>query len=162
MAEAIARTSHNVDETKAFAASLASCAQPGDIFVLSGDLGAGKTQFSQGFAAGLGITEPVTSPTFNLVFEYPAGRIPLYHFDVYRLEDISELDDIGFYEMLDGDGICLVEWGEKFLEAFEDDFVHITIAHAEGDLRTLTVEPHGLRAAELVRAWLADAPAENE
>lgn len=152
---AVLRTSQSVDETKALAASLASWSQPGDVFVLSGDLGAGKTQFSQGFARGLGIDEAVTSPTFNLVLEYPSGRIPLYHFDLYRLDDIAELDDIGFYELLEGDGVSLVEWGEKFLEAFDDAYVWVNIALADDGSRVISIEPSGQRAHDLVHNWLA-------
>ena len=156
MSDIVSETSQSVEATKRLAASLASCAQPGDVFVLSGDLGAGKTQFSQGFARGLGIDEPVTSPTFNLVFEYPKGRIPLYHFDLYRLDDIAQLDDIAFYELLDGEGVSLVEWGEKFLEAFDGAYVLVRIVLADDGSRVISIEPNGQRAHDLVHNWLAE------
>ncbi len=92
---------------------LAEEAQQGDIFTLSGDLGAGKTAFSKGFAHGLGVEDEVTSPTFTIVCEYGSGRIPLYHFDMYRLADGSELEDIGAEEYLYGNGVCLIEWPEN-------------------------------------------------
>ncbi|MBS4899438.1 MAG: tRNA (adenosine(37)-N6)-threonylcarbamoyltransferase complex ATPase subunit type 1 TsaE [Clostridiales bacterium] len=92
---------------------LAEEAKQGDIFTLSGDLGAGKTAFSKGFAHGLGVEDEVTSPTFTIVCEYGFGRIPLYHFDMYRLADGSELEDIGAEEYLYGNGVCLIEWPEN-------------------------------------------------
>ncbi|MDU0939924.1 MAG: tRNA (adenosine(37)-N6)-threonylcarbamoyltransferase complex ATPase subunit type 1 TsaE [Clostridiales bacterium] len=92
---------------------LAEEAKQGDIFTLSGDLGAGKTAFSKGFAHGLGVEDEVTSPTFTIVCEYGSGRIPLYHFDMYRLADGSELEDIGAEEYLYGNGVCLIEWPEN-------------------------------------------------
>lgn len=92
---------------------LAEEAKQGDIFTLSGDLGAGKTAFSKGFAHGLGVEDEVTSPTFTIVCEYGSGRIPLYHFDMYRLADGSELEDIGAEEYLYGNGVCLIEWAEN-------------------------------------------------
>jgi len=105
-------------ETVALAESLARKARPGDVLCLCGPLGAGKTAFAQGFARGLGIARPVTSPTFTLVQVYEEGRLPLYHFDLYRLISdgaVSEeaLDDIGFEEYIEGEGVCLVEWAEE-------------------------------------------------
>ena len=153
VAAVVLRTSHAAEETKELAASLALCCEAGDVIMLSGDLGAGKTQFSQGFACGLGVAEPVTSPTFNLVFEYRSGRLPLYHFDLYRLDDIDELDDIGFYELVEGDGVSLVEWGEKFSEAFDDSCLQITIGIEDDGARTIAAIAHGGRASDLLRAW---------
>lgn len=119
--------SASVDETQAYARRIAELVQAGDCFILSGDLGAGKTHFAQGFARGLGIDRAVASPTFNIVLTYPEARIPLYHFDVYRLEHASELEDIDFYALVEGDGVSLVEWGEKFDEAIDEADVHVTI-----------------------------------
>ncbi|MBR1629772.1 MAG: tRNA (adenosine(37)-N6)-threonylcarbamoyltransferase complex ATPase subunit type 1 TsaE, partial [Lachnospiraceae bacterium] len=103
-------------ETYSLAKALAKEANPGEVFALIGDLGAGKTVFAKGFAAGLGIKEPVTSPTFTIVCEYEGGRIPLYHFDVYRLDDPEELFEIGFEEYLYGEGVCLIEWADRIWE----------------------------------------------
>ena len=96
-------------ETQRFAAELAVTAKAGDVFCLCGPLGAGKTAFAQGFARGLGVTEPVTSPTFTLMQTYTSGRLPLYHFDLYRTEGVINLD---FEDYLYGDGICLIEWAQ--------------------------------------------------
>lgn len=100
---------------------------PGDIMCLDGDLGVGKTVFTQGVAAGLGIDEAVCSPTFTLIQEYHEGRIPLYHFDVYRISDISEMDELGYEEYFYGDGACLIEWGCLIREVIPDNAVYITI-----------------------------------
>jgi len=101
-------------ETGALAARLAAFLLPGDVINLSGDLGAGKTRFVQGLAAGLGIKEHVTSPTFAIIKEYKGGVIPLYHFDVYRLDRLAELSDLGYEDYFFGDGATVVEWGDKF------------------------------------------------
>ena len=101
------------NETFEIGKKMAESAVSGDIYCLSGDLGAGKTAFAQGFAAGLGVKEDVTSPTFTILCVYESGRLPLYHFDVYRFEEAFELEDIGGDEYLNGDGVCLIEWSEK-------------------------------------------------
>lgn len=100
---------------------------PGDVLCLDGDLGVGKTVFTQGVAAGLGIDEAVCSPTFTLIQEYHEGRIPLYHFDVYRISDISEMDELGYEEYFYGGGACLIEWGCLIRELIPDNAVYITI-----------------------------------
>ena len=102
-------------------------ARPGQVYCLQGDLGTGKTVFTQGFAAGLGITEPVTSPTFTILQIYEEGRLPLFHFDVYRIEDEEEMEETGFDEYLDGDGVCLIEWAERVEDLLPADTVRITI-----------------------------------
>ena len=117
-----------VEETKAVAASLASLARPGDLIVLAGEMGAGKTAFAQGFAAGLGIAEPVTSPTFTLVRHYD-GRLPLHHLDVYRLERMAEMMDLGLPELLDGPGVSLIEWGDVVTPALPADFLERRPGH---------------------------------
>ena len=98
------------EETFALGKKLGEEAAPGEIFCLDGDLGVGKTVFTQGFAAGLGVTEPVNSPTFTILQIYEEGRLPLYHFDVYRIGDPEEMDEIGYEEYFFGDGVCLIEW----------------------------------------------------
>ena len=113
-------------ETLAIGRRLGEEASPGDIYLLDGDLGVGKTVLAKGFAEGLGISEPVTSPTFTIVHEYE-GRLPLYHFDVYRIGDPDEMYDIGFDEYLFGDGVCLIEWPERVQELLPDTAVRIVI-----------------------------------
>lgn len=118
---------NNVHETFALGKKLGSEAKAGKIICLNGDLAVGKTVFTQGFASGLGITESISSPTFTIVQEYTKGRLPLYHFDIYRLSDISELDEIGYEEYFFSDGVCLVEWGDLFPEIFPEQTTYITI-----------------------------------
>lgn len=103
------------EETFALAKKLGKKAKKGQIYALDGDLGTGKTVFTKGFAAGLDVQEPVSSPTFTIVQEYDDGRLPLYHFDVYRIGDVEEMDEIGFDDYLYGDGVCFIEWA-KFVE----------------------------------------------
>ena len=106
---------------------LAQSVHPGQIYCLNGDLGVGKTVFTQGFAKGLGIEEPINSPTFTIVQEYHEGRLPLYHFDVYRIADVSEMDEIGYEEYFFSDGVCLIEWGTLIEELLPDSTITITI-----------------------------------
>ena len=113
-------------ETFAVGSKLGESAKSGDIFLLDGDLGVGKTVFAKGVAAGLGIDEPVVSPTFTIVHEYE-GRLPLYHFDVYRIADPDEMYEIGFDEYLYGDGVCLIEWPSQVEELLPEEAVRITI-----------------------------------
>ena len=119
--------SFGCEETYEIARKIGQVSKPGQVYVLSGDLGVGKTVFSQGFAKGLGIEEPVSSPTFTIIKEYDGGRLPFYHFDVYRISDASEMDDIGFEDYFYGDGVCLVEWGNLFEEIMPEDAIYITI-----------------------------------
>ena len=114
-------------ETFALGEKIGKEVQPGDIFCLEGDLGVGKTVFTQGFAKGIGITEPVNSPTFTIVQEYKEGRIPLYHFDLYRIADISELDEIGYEEYFYSEGVCLIEWASLIEEILPEETINITI-----------------------------------
>ncbi len=103
-------------------------AKPGTVFTLLGELGAGKTVFTQGLAVGLGITEPVNSPTFTIVQVYEGGRCPFYHFDVYRIGDISEMDEIGYEDCFYGDGVCLIEWANLIEELLPEHYTQITIS----------------------------------
>lgn len=133
----------NSKETFELGRKIGEAASPGQIFCLEGDLGVGKTVFTQGFACGIGISEPVNSPTFTIVQEYKEGRLPLYHFDLYRISDISELDEIGYEEYFYSDGVCLVEWGNLFNEIFPEQTVFISInkdLERGFDYRKITIE----------------------
>ena len=102
-------------------------ADKGEIICLEGDLGVGKTVFTKGFAEGLNIEENIDSPTFTIVQEYTEGRLPLYHFDVYRIGDISEMDEIGYEDYFFGEGVCLIEWASRIEELLPESAVHIKI-----------------------------------
>ena len=114
-------------ETYDLGVKMGEQAQAGQVICLNGDLGVGKTVFTQGFAAGLGITESVNSPTFTIVQQYEDGRLPLYHFDVYRIGDISEMDEIGYEDCFYGDGVSLIEWSQLIEEILPEHVTEITI-----------------------------------
>ena len=114
------------EETYELGRKIGLQARPGQVYTLTGDLGVGKTVFTQGVAAGLGITEPVSSPTFTIVQVYEEGRLPFYHFDVYRIGDIEEMEEIGYDDYFFGKGICLIEWAELIEEILPDDRISIT------------------------------------
>jgi tRNA threonylcarbamoyladenosine biosynthesis protein TsaE len=118
---------NNPQETFEEGRKLGENAKPGDIFTLDGDLGVGKTVFTQGLAAGLGVTEHVNSPTFTIVQVYETGRLPFYHFDVYRIGDIEEMDEIGYEDYFFGQGLCIIEWAELIEELIPENARHITI-----------------------------------
>ena len=127
-------------ETERLGARLAQVLEPGDVIAYRGDLGAGKTAFTRGLARGLGIPDPVTSPTYTIVNEYPQGRLPLFHFDMYRLSDAEELFDLGWEDYLARNGVCAVEWSENVAEALEDPIlVAIRKDPAEEDTRHITI-----------------------
>ena len=131
------------EETYELGRKIGLQARSGQVYTLTGDLGVGKTVFTQGVAAGLGITEPVSSPTFTIVQVYEEGRLPFYHFDVYRIGDIEEMEEIGYDDYFFGKGICLIEWAELIEEILPDDRISITIEKdlAQGfDYRRITVE----------------------
>ena len=131
------------EETYELGRKIGLQARPGQVYTLTGDLGVGKTVFTQGVAAGLGITEPVSSPTFTIVQVYEEGRLPFYHFDVYRIGDIEEMEEIGYDDYFFGKVICLIEWAELIEEILPDDRISITIEKdlAQGfDYRRITVE----------------------
>ena len=115
------------EETFAFGKMLGEQAKPGEVICLNGDLGVGKTVFTKGFAEGLGITEPVNSPTFTIVQQYDSGRMPLYHFDVYRIGDIEEMEEIGYDDYFFGQGICLIEWADLIEEILPENLIKIRI-----------------------------------
>jgi tRNA threonylcarbamoyladenosine biosynthesis protein TsaE len=116
----------SVGETRDLAAAIAALAQGGDLLLLVGDLGAGKTAFAQGFGAGLGVTEPITSPTFTLAQEY-AGRLCMHHLDVYRLDQLAEVAELGLAELLDDGGVVLIEWGDAILPVLPNDYLEVRI-----------------------------------
>ena len=120
--------SFSENDTIEIAKGLAEKAQKGEVYALTGDLGAGKTAFTKGFAKGLGIKESVTSPTFTIVQVYESGRMPLYHFDVYRIGDISEMDEIGYEDCFYGDGVSIMEWADLVEEILPPETVRITIS----------------------------------
>lgn len=134
---------HDPEETFEVGRKIGMNAKPGQIYTLTGDLGVGKTVFTQGVAAGLGITEPVNSPTFTIIQEYEDGRLPFYHFDVYRIGDLEEMEEIGYDDYFFGQGICLIEWAELIEEILPEKRIEVTI---EKDLekgfeyRKITIE----------------------
>lgn len=123
---------NSAEETFAAGRRLGLSARPGEIYTLNGELGVGKTVFTQGMAAGLGITETVNSPTFTIVQIYEKGRLPFYHFDVYRIGDLEEMDEIGYEDYFYGNGICMIEWADRIRELIPADAINITI---EKDLK---------------------------
>ena len=114
-------------ETHASGFRLGETAKRGQVFALIGDLGVGKTIFTKGLAAGLGITEPVSSPTFTIVPIYEGGRLPFYHFDVYRISDVEEMEEIGYEDYIYGDGVSLIEWADLIADILPEHYTRITI-----------------------------------
>jgi tRNA threonylcarbamoyladenosine biosynthesis protein TsaE len=151
----------SVDGTRDLAAEVASLAAPGDLIVLAGDLGTGKTAFAQGFARGLGVEEPVTSPAFILVHTYE-GRLPLVHLDVYRLDTMQELVDLGIAELLDDGAVTLVEWGDAVAQGLPADFLEVRLEADGGpDDRQLSIRtvgpgwpPRARALKEAVAPWM--------
>ena len=132
---------HSREETEALGARLADALDGGRVVAFTGDLGAGKTAFVSGMARALGVEERVTSPTFTIVNEYEGGRLPLFHFDMYRLGDADELFHIGWEDYLARGGICAVEWSENVAEAIEDGAVRVSMVRGDGDDdRIITIE----------------------
>lgn len=119
---------YSEQETYDFAYSLAQEALPGQVYCLNGDLGVGKTVFARGFGAGLGIEEPIVSPTFTILKEYDEGRLPLYHFDVYRIGSSDEMEEVGYFDKLDrADGVCLIEWSVLIEDVIPEDAINVEI-----------------------------------
>lgn len=119
--------SESEQNTFEIAKELGKKVMPGEIYLLEGDLGVGKTVFAKGFACGLGIAEPITSPTFTIIQEYDEGRIPLYHFDVYRIADVEEMYELGYEGYFFGEGVCLIEWASRIQDILPKDCYQITI-----------------------------------
>lgn len=135
----------NPEETFALGQKIGRAATPGQVYTLTGDLGVGKTVFTQGVASGLGITEPVNSPTFTIVQVYEEGRLPFYHFDVYRIGDIEEMDEIGYEDYFYGEGLCMIEWANLIEEILPDKRYDVTIEKdlEKGlDYRKITIKEH--------------------
>ena len=130
---------HSAAETRAFGERLAAELRPGDVVLLEGDLGAGKSELARGVARGLGVTETVTSPSFTILNVYESGRVPLYHFDWYRLESAEELFEMGMDEYLGGDGIALVEWPGRCPEALPEKCLRIAIEQTGETERRITM-----------------------
>ncbi len=147
--------SRSPEETRELGAQLASLVQPGDVLALSGDLGTGKTTLIQGLARGLGITQPVTSPTFILINEYRSSP-PLYHVDCYRLEDApAEAQAIGLEELLSGDGVCVIEWADRLRELLPAERLEIRFRWVDARVRHIEIRGYGARYGALVRALQA-------
>ncbi len=117
----------SAEETEALGEKLGQAAQASSVYTLDGDLGVGKTVFSKGFAKGLGISEAISSPTFTIIQEYEEGRLPFYHFDVYRIGDVEEMDEIGYEDYFFGDGVCMIEWGSLIEEILPEDTIRVVI-----------------------------------
>ena len=133
----------SAEETYTLGKKLGEQAKSGQVYTLIGDLGVGKTVFTQGVADGLGITEPINSPTFTIVQIYEEGRMPFYHFDVYRIGDVEEMDEIGYEDYFYGEGICLIEWANLIEEILPESYTQITIEKdlAKGfDYRRIIIE----------------------
>ena len=134
---------NSAEETEALGTKLAKEAKAGQVFTLIGDLGVGKTVFTQGFAKGLDIDEAICSPTFTIVQVYDSGRIPFYHFDVYRIGDVEEMDEIGYEDYIYGDGVSLIEWANLIEEILPERYTRVTIEKnlEKGlDYRKITIE----------------------
>lgn len=148
----ITAATSSISQTRELAAALAELARPGDLFLLVGDLGAGKTAFTQGFGAALGVQEPITSPTFTLARVY-SGRLEMNHLDVYRLAQLDEVLDLGLQELLDGDSVTLIEWGDVIAPALGADYLEVRLGYgADDDDRVIALTPIGGRWAARTRA----------
>ncbi len=148
-------TTSSPSATQAVGRSLAPLLAADDLVLLAGDLGAGKTALVKGVAEGLGVAEPVTSPTFNILLVHH-GRLDLYHVDLYRLEDSSQLEDIDYFETIEAGGVTLVEWGDRFPEAAVGDHVKLRITITGDESREFSIAGVGDRGMQLAASW-ADA-----
>lgn len=135
-------TTHSYQDTENFGQDFASLVQPGDVILLNGDLGVGKTTFTRGLARGLGIKKNVKSPTFTLIREYQEGKLPLYHMDAYRLESSPD-EDLGFDEYFHGDGVTVVEWPQFIKDEVPDDHISVNIKRSGEDDRDVTIKLYG-------------------
>ena len=131
------------EDTQALGKRLSASLRAGDVVLLSGQMGAGKSEFARGVARGLGITSAVPSPSFTILNAYDEGRLPLYHFDWYRIGDESELTDMGLDEFIGGDGVCLIEWHERAEDLLPDTCLEVLLCRQEDESRIITLIPHG-------------------
>lgn len=134
---------HSAEETRALGRRLAGCLHRGDVVLLQGELGAGKSELARGIARGLGVSGPVPSPSFTILNAYDEGRIPLYHFDWYRLSGAQEIYDMGMDEQLAGDGVALIEWSERAMECIPRRALEITIRPLDEQTREITFTARG-------------------
>ena len=141
--------SHSARETARIGGVLGQYAEAGDVFLLSGDLGTGKTCLTQGIAKGLGVDDYVRSPTFVLVTIHQ-GKLPLYHIDIYRLDEVAEVVDLGLEEYLAGDGVSVIEWASKALEGFPQPYMLVTLTYEGENERVIQLEPRGERYERLL------------
>jgi tRNA threonylcarbamoyladenosine biosynthesis protein TsaE len=139
-------------ETRLAGSCLAECLQAGDVVLLTGDLGAGKTVLAKGVAQGLGIEAPVTSPTFNILLVY-RGRLVLNHFDLYRLDDPQQLTDVDYYGTLESGGVSLVEWGDRFPASVPAEHLVVALTISGDTARDILCTAHGSRSGSLLRCW---------
>lgn len=149
--------STSAEETIGLGEALGRVLGPTDVLVLTGDLGAGKTQLTKGVARGMGVTDDVTSPTFTIEMVYEGSRMPLYHFDLYRLDSADQLEDTGLFDVLGADGPCLIEWGEQFSREIGDDRVDVFVSRLDGEVapgqeppRSIRLVPRNARGEELL------------
>lgn len=147
--------SESVEETQRVAAVLARLVSPGVVVALDGDLGAGKTHFVQGFAQGLGVKSAITSPTFNVMCAYADGRLPLYHFDLYRLDDPLELEDIAFYDLVEADGVSCIEWARKFVDEIPSSALWVSIETNADGSRSIQMSASEPQSAALIDELIA-------
>ena len=147
------------EETIAVGERLGRLLEEGDVLVLTGDLGAGKTQLTKGIARGLGVEDDVSSPTFTIEMVYEGEELTLYHFDLYRLDDPDQLDDTGLFDVLGEEGVCVIEWGEQFSDQIGDDRLDIILTRRDDEAavgqepaRTISFVAHGGRAQQIVGA----------
>lgn len=156
MTEFITRTTN---ETIDLGRRIGGVLRDGDVLVLNGDLGAGKTQLTKGIAEAMGVRDSVTSPTFTIQMVYEGSELELCHFDLYRLEDPEQLDDTGLFDVLGADGVCVIEWGDKFADQLGDERLDIRLSRldeqaeaGEEPARLVRLEPHGSRAWQIAEA----------
>ena len=142
--------SHSAQQTQRFGARLGELARAGDLYCLEGELGSGKTCFTQGLGRGLDIPTAIHSPTFILANEHRGGRLPLFHLDVYRIRDASEAIGIGLDDYISGDGVCVIEWAEKIRDALPAERLWISFRHLDESKRGILMEARGVRYANLL------------
>ena len=154
---AVSFVARSTDQTVALGRRLGELLEPGDVLVLTGDLGAGKTQLTKGIAAGMGVADDVCSPTFTIGMVYEGARMPLYHYDLYRLDDSSQLDDTGIFDVLGDDGPCVIEWGEQFADELGDERLDVVLSRLDDEsvageepARRVAFYPHGVRPEQIV------------